>query len=96
MQSPWIAPSILSADFARLGEEAQGLNFNPNNQIEWMPFLQAYAFLGKDKQVKVLSTRINAEPFYRQLACKNLGAMTEHGYPLATEMQTYVDELFCQ
>jgi hypothetical protein len=81
---------------ARLGNEAQKLNFNPNDQIEWMPFLQAYAFLGNEKQVKAISTRINTEPFYRQLACKNLAAMTEHGYPLAPEMQSYVDELFCQ
>jgi hypothetical protein len=83
-------------EVARLGDEAQKLNLNPDDQVEWMPFLQAYAFLGKDKQVKVLSTRINTEPFYRQLACKNLNAMTEHGYPLAPEMQSYVDELFCK
>ena len=25
MQSPWIAPSILSADFARLGEEVRAV-----------------------------------------------------------------------
>ncbi len=53
-------------------------------------------FLGNEKQVKGISTRINTEPFYRQLACKNLNAMTEHGYPLAPEMQSYVDELFCK
>ncbi len=34
-------------EVARLGDEAQKLNFNPDDQIEWMPFLQAYAFLGK-------------------------------------------------
>lgn len=83
-------------EVARLGDEAQGLNFNPNDQVEWMPFVQAYAFLGNEKQVKVISTRINSEPFYRQLACKHLGAMNGHGYPLPAEMQTYVDELFCQ
>lgn len=84
------------AEVARLGEEAQKLNFTPNDQVEWMPFLQAYAFLGNEKQVKAISTRINSELFYRQLACKNLGAMTEHGYPLTEEMQIYADELFCQ
>jgi hypothetical protein len=83
-------------EIARLGDEAQKLELHPNDQIEWMPFLQAYAFLGKDKQVKILSTRVNTEPFYRQLACKNLNAMAEHGYPLIPEMQSNVDELFCQ
>ena len=83
-------------EIARLGNEAQKLELHPNDQIEWMPFLQAYAFLGNDKQVKVLSTRINTEPFYRQLACQNLNRMAEYGYPLAPEIQSQVDELFCQ
>ncbi len=83
-------------EVVRLGDEAQKLEFHPNDQIEWMPFLQAYAFFGNEKQVKVLSTRINTEPFYRQLACKNLNAMAEHGYPLTPEMQSKADELFCK
>jgi hypothetical protein len=83
-------------EVARLGDEAQKANLTPNDLVEWMPFLQAYAYLGDQQQVKGLSTRINEEPFYRQLACQNLNAMTEHGYPLAPEMQTYIDELFCQ
>ncbi len=81
---------------ARLGTEAQKLELHPNDQIEWMPFLQAYAFLGNKKQVNGLSTRVNTEPYYRQLACKNLTAMSDHGYPLTPDMQSQVDELFCQ
>ena len=83
-------------EIARLGNEAQKLDLHPNDQIERMPFLQAYAFLGNEKQVKGLSTRINIEPFYRQLACRNLNAMVENGYPFSPEMQNYTDELFCQ
>ncbi|MBK9925606.1 MAG: hypothetical protein IPP66_09970 [Anaerolineales bacterium] len=83
-------------EVARLGNEAQKLELHPNDQIEWMPFLQAYAFLGNKKQVNGISTRINTEPYYRQLACKNLNAMADHGYPLTPDMQSQVDELFCQ
>ena len=83
-------------EVVQLGNQAQKLELHPNDQVEWILFLQAYAFLGNEKQVKGLSTRINTEPFYRQLACKNLNAMAEHGYALAPEMQSYVDELFCQ
>jgi hypothetical protein len=71
----------------------QGLH--PNDQIEWMPFLQAYAYLGDAKAVKQISTRINTEPFYRQQACQIVDKMDEHGYPLAPEMQGYVKSLFC-
>lgn len=84
------------AEAARLGDEALERALTPNDPIEWMPFLQAYAFLGDRKQVKGISTRINEEPFYRQLACQNLNAMPEHGFPLSPEMQEYVNGLFCQ
>jgi hypothetical protein len=80
---------------ARLGDEAQKLGYHPNDQVEWMPFLQAYAFLGDQKQVKVVSTRINTEPFYKQQACMNLSAMATHRFPLPSNMQSYVNELFC-
>ena len=82
-------------EVAHLGDEAQKLGYHPNDQAEWMPFLQAYAFLGHQKQVKGISTRINTEPFYKQQACMNLSAMAEHGYPLPSEMQSYINELFC-
>ena len=71
----------------------QGLH--PNDQIEWMPFLQAYAVLGNEKAVKQISTRINTDPFYRLQACQILNEMGEHGYPLSMEMQEHVQSLFC-
>ena len=82
-------------EVAQLGDEAQKLGLHPNDQIEWMPFLQAYAFLGDQKQVKKISTRINTESFYEQQACRNLNAMAENQYPLPLEIQSTVDELFC-
>jgi hypothetical protein len=75
--------------------EALKLSLHPNDQIELMPFLQAYAFLGDQKQVKNLSTRINTHPFYTEQACHSLAGMAERGYPLTPEMQTYADKLFC-
>jgi len=60
-----------------------------------MPFLQAYAILGDQKQVRGLSTRLNTESFYRQQACQNLNALARHGYSLSLEMQNSVEKLFC-
>ncbi len=78
-----------------LGVEAGKLGLHPNDQVEWMPFLQAAAFLGDTQQVKAISTRINTEKLYRQEACQNLAAMAKYGYPLSADMQAYVDGLFC-
>jgi hypothetical protein len=73
--------------------ENQGLH--PNDQIELVPFLQAYAYLGDLKQVRQFSTRINTEPFYQQQACQILNGMSAHGYPLSPQMQEHVRVLFC-
>jgi hypothetical protein len=81
---------------AQLGDEAQKLGLHPNDQIEWMPFLQAYAVLDNLKQVKEISTRINTESFYRDQACQNLKALAAYGHSLSVEMQNKVDELFCK
>jgi hypothetical protein len=82
-------------EVARLGREAERLGLHSNDQIELMPFLQAYAVLGDQKQVKGLSTRINTQHYYRQQACTNLTAMPGLGVPLAPGMDKYVNELFC-
>jgi hypothetical protein len=83
-------------EIVRLGDEAQALSLHPNDQVEWIPFAQAYAFLGDHEQVRGLSTRINTQKFYKLQACRHLEAMAEYGYPLAPEMQETVDDAFCR
>ena len=82
-------------EITRLGDEVNKLGFHPNDQIEWMPFLQAYALLGDQKKLKDISTRINSEKFYKKQACDILRAMPEYGYTLQPEMIRFTDELFC-
>lgn len=84
----WQDVAGLQADLARLG-------LHPNDQVEWMPFLQAQAFLGNLKEVRDLATRINTQKSYRRQACQALGAMPGRGYPLSPAMQSFVSELFC-
>lgn len=82
---------------AELGDKAQKLDLHPNDQIEWMPFLQAYMILGDEKQVKGISSRMNAEPFYRYEACMQLNFMKYIGnHVLSPEMSAEADQLFCK
>ncbi len=74
----------------QIGQQAGQLELHPNDQIEWMPFLQAAAMLGDEKQVRQISTRINTERLYKQQACQNLKTM-----PLSPDMQALTSELFC-
>jgi hypothetical protein len=87
-QGDWETIAGLNAGLDELG-------LHPNDQIEWMPFLQAFAFLGDQKAVKDISTRINTEPYYKMQACRNLTAMPEHGYPLQPAIDALITELFC-
>ena len=80
---------------ADLNQQVASLGLHPNDPIEWMPFLQAAAVLGDEKQVKQISTRINSVMFYKQQACQNLRAMSGYGYPLAPGMDDVVSDLFC-
>lgn len=68
----------------------------PNDQIELMPFLQAFAYLGDKRKVKQLSTRINTETYYQYQACQVLREMAEGKYPLSSEMDAHVNKLFCK
>lgn len=77
-------------EIAKIGNEVDNLGLHPNDQIEWMPFLQSAAFSGDEKLVKQISTRMNSQLLYKQQACQNLSAMH-----LTPEMQERVNELFC-
>jgi hypothetical protein len=76
---------------AKIQNEVTRLNLHPNDQVEWMPFLQSAAISGDIKQVKRISTLINTKQLYKQQACQNLMAMDE----LKDEIQGAVSELFC-
>ena len=87
-QGNWQEIVAIQDDVGRLG-------LHPNDQIEWMPFLQAQAYLGDQQAVKQIATRINTEKLYKQQACQNLEAMAGQGYPLPPEAQALANELFC-
>ena len=76
---------------AKIQDEVTRLDLHPNDQVEWMPFLQSAAMLGDLKQVRRISTLINTEQLYKQQACQNLMAMDG----LKDEVQDAVSALFC-
>ena len=77
-------------------KEAQNQQLTPNDRIELIPFLQAFAYLGDKQQVKQLSTIINSDDWYELQACQVLNGMSESGYGLQADMQEYVDGIFCK
>lgn len=79
----------------QLDNQASEMGLFPIDQIELMPFLQAYAFLNNVEKVKEISVFINTEAWYKQQTCQNLRGMEKNGYPLQEDILALVEELFC-
>jgi hypothetical protein len=79
---------------AALGDEALKLGFYPSDSVEWFPFLQAYAALGRDKDLKRLSSILGADPFLEAQACSILTKMAKAGL-LTPEIETFAMEWYC-
>jgi hypothetical protein len=83
------------AEVVRLGDEATHLNERPADRVEWMPFIQAYAYLDRYEDVDQLATILNDIPFLKFQAC-DVFTRDLAGY--GTEFprgQRYLQEKFC-
>jgi len=72
-------------EVVRLGEEAHGLNFQPIDQIEWLPFVQAYAVTGRDNRLLEINQMITDENVRFQ-ECELLSKLDAFNVKLKQEM----------
>ena len=79
---------------AALGDEALKLGFYPADSVEWMPFMQAYAMLGREKDLKKLASILGADPFLEAQACTILTKTAEAGM-LTPEIKNQAMEWYC-
>ncbi len=80
----------------KLGDEALNQGFYPSDRIEWMPFLQSYLVLGELDKAHHLVSMIDADPFSKMQACQILTYATTKNGPLSADMQSLVQQSFCQ
>ncbi|MFZ5858982.1 MAG: hypothetical protein ACOYZ6_19315 [Chloroflexota bacterium] len=80
---------------ATLGDEALRLGFYPADSVEWMPFMQAYAVLGREKDLKKLASILRADAFLGDQACAILTDMANDGM-LSPEMESSALEWYCR
>ncbi|MEW6287191.1 MAG: hypothetical protein AB1509_13280 [Chloroflexota bacterium] len=63
-------------EVVRLGNEALERGFLPQDHIEWMPFLQAYAREGKtDRLIEIKRYMRKADPFVFSQVCQSLASL---------------------
>jgi hypothetical protein len=80
-------------DIVALGDEANRLAFSPEDRVEWLPFLKAYAITGKAEQLMQTAKRIVGDKFLRQQACDMLTNIRE---PLTPEVRQVVTVSYCK
>ena len=75
-----------------LGTQALDKGFSPQDAIEWMPFLQAYAVAGDVDRLTELASAIAVEPYISLQACQRMGSMQG----LSVSVMEVVDSLYCR
>jgi hypothetical protein len=61
-------------EIIRLGEEAAQLNLQPYDSIEWMPFIEAYAYSGEIDHAQELAKIVNDNPYYHHQVCEEISS----------------------
>lgn len=74
----------------RLGEAAISLGFFAKDEIEWMPFLQAYAYSDNTDRLNELASFMSSDLPALQQACQILTAI-----PLTSSTAKEINQLFC-
>jgi hypothetical protein len=79
----------------RLVEEASQRGLVPDDPIEWMPFLQAYAYMGEEGPLEETAWHVTDDPFLRAQACRTFTSMQELDLRLSDRIMRLVNNLFC-
>jgi len=78
-----------------LGDKAIQQDLHPNDVIEWMPFIQAYAYTGNSQILASFAKAFKKEPYYKKQACQVLNKMNETQYRLTPTVLSEINRLFC-
>ena len=73
-----------------LGEETHALGLFADDPIEWMPFLQAYAYFDNTARMEEIASFLTSDRLVAQQACQTLTGM-----PLTPSTLEMADKLFC-
>ncbi|MCQ3937472.1 MAG: hypothetical protein DPW18_10555 [Chloroflexi bacterium] len=76
-----------------LGEQALDLDLSPEDRVEWLPFLKAYAITGNAERLEQTAKRVVGDKSLRVQACGMLRAIQE---PLSEDVKQVVDREYCR
>ncbi|MCB9145954.1 MAG: hypothetical protein H6635_11320 [Anaerolineales bacterium] len=80
-------------EVAALGEETFRLAYSPEDRVEWLPFLKAYAMTGNAERLEQLSKRVIGEKMIRSQICEMFGTIEQ---PLDESVRNVIDGSYCK
>jgi len=83
-------------EVARLGDEAQEQNLRPIDWVEWMPFVEAYAYTGQAEKVSQLAPILKDDLFLRYQTCHLFEQDAQKEASAHPDGQALLVETFCQ
>jgi hypothetical protein len=83
-------------EIVRIRDEVTQLDLSPNDRIEWLPFLQAYAVKGDEPKFKAIAEKIERLLFVRRETCYALRQMQTVGFRFTSQIQSLVDNQVCR
>ncbi|HNB37108.1 MAG TPA: hypothetical protein PK414_12860 [Anaerolineales bacterium] len=76
-----------------LGDEAEALSLSPEDRVEWLPFLKAYAITGDAETLKQLAKRVVGEKSVRAQACAMLNGIEQ---TLSADVRNVIEASYCK
>lgn len=80
----------------QIGKKLTQLDLSPEDKIEWMPFLQAYALNDDEQAFTVIAAKIEKTPFVRQEACRTLLKMHDTGSTFTPQIRSLIEQQVCR
>ncbi|MCL4258137.1 MAG: hypothetical protein KJZ53_06360, partial [Anaerolineales bacterium] len=68
----------------------------PYDPVEWMPFIQAFAYLGEDARAIELIDLLNEDAFYRSQACTIFEGKQPSGDEAVDAGNRFLAAQFCE
>ena len=83
-------------EISRLGKEVAQLGLRPYDSIEWMPFVEAYAFLGEKDDALDLAKIVKDNTYYNRQVCEEISTDANHMAERFPEGYLLLINEFCQ
>lgn len=83
-------------EVVRLGDMAEAEGHRPSDWVDWMPFLQGYAYLGRYDKVDAIAALYRGVPFLHDQACYRFREDAYRYGQMFPEGQAYLNARFCE